>query len=243
MKVITAFFVLILGYSSMAQNDFEEAIALHNRREYDKAASIFLKIAEKNPDNTSAFFNAGNCYRKLNENGNAIWAYQKVLKRNPSDEESAENIQTCRASLGLTDTPFQVATQFERAIVEVGLSTWTYLSIFLAFILGLCLFFLLRKKDFSKLPVLRFMCYATIPLLCFTIFSAYTIQTYLVAKPYGIITSKSAPVFVNDLGERSTMSLPEGTMVKFENLHKTKTSVTLKNGKQVLLSERDIRWI
>jgi tetratricopeptide (TPR) repeat protein len=240
---LAAFFILFLGVYANAQRDFEEAIALHNRREYDQAAKRFEKIAKHNLENTNAYFNLGNCYRKLNQNGNAIWAYHKVLKRNPSDQESAENIQSCRASLGLTDSPFQVATQFERATVAVGLSAWTYLSLFLAFILGLCLFFLLRKKDFSRLPVLRFICYATIPLLCFTIFSAYTLQTYLEAKTYGIITSKSAPVFVNDLGERSTMNLPEGTMVKFESLHKTKTSVTLRNGEQVLLSERDIRWI
>jgi tetratricopeptide (TPR) repeat protein len=243
MKRLTAILILFLGMYANAQNDIEEAIALHNRREYDQAAALFEKIAEQYPENTNVYFNLGNSYRKLNQNGNAIWAYQKVLKRNPSDQESAENIQTCRASLGLTDSPFQVASQFERAIVVVGLSTWTYLSLALAFILGLCLFFLLRKKDFSRLPVIRFIGYATIPLLCFTIFSAYTLQTYLETKTYGIITRKSAPVFVNDLGERSTMSLPEGTMVKFESLHKTKTSVTLKNGKQVLLSERDIRWI
>jgi len=243
MKRLTVIFILFLGFQSNAEKNFEEAIALHNRREYEQAARLFLKIAEQNPENTSAYFNLGNCYQKLNQNGNAIWAYQKVLKRNPSDQESAENIQTCRTSIGMTVSPFQVATQFERAIVGVGLPTWTYLSLFLSFTLGICIFFLLQKKDISRPTMLRLICYATIPLLCFTIFSGYSLQAYLDAKTYGIITRKSAPVFVNDLGERSTLSLPEGTMVKFEGLHKTKTSVTLKNGKQVLLSERDIRWI
>jgi hypothetical protein len=79
--------------------------------------------------------------------------------------------------------------------------------------------------------------------LCFSIFSAFFTQEFLQRKSFGVIVEKSAPVFVNDLGERSTLTLPEGTMVNYEGLTKTKTSVTLQNGKNVFLRDSDIRWI
>jgi tetratricopeptide (TPR) repeat protein len=243
MKLIAAILFLLSGITSFAQSDFEKAVAMSNRREYDKAAKVFLKIAQQTPKNTSAYFNAGNCYRHLDQNGMAIWAYFKVLKTNPSDGEASTNINACRKSLGLTDTPFQIATPFEHALLAIGLTTWTYLSIFMSFAVGICLFFLLRKNDFSRHPILRIIGFTSLLILCFSIFSAYYTQEFLQRKSFGIIVEKSAPVFVNDLGERSTLNLPEGTMVKFEGLTKTKTSVTLKNGKSVFLRESDIRWI
>ena len=243
MKLITAILTLLTGVYSFAQSDFEKAVAMSNSREYDKAAKVFLKLAEQTPENTSAYFNAGNCYRHLNQNGMAIWAYFNVLKRNPSDQEASKNIDACRKSLGLTDTPFQIATPFERALISFGLSTWTYLSIFLSFAVGICLFFLLRKNDFSRYPLLRIVGFSSFMLLCFSIFSAFFTQEFLQRKSFGVIVEKSAPVFVNDLGERSTLTLPEGTMVNYEGLTKTKTSVTLQNGKNVFLRDSDIRWI
>jgi tetratricopeptide (TPR) repeat protein len=243
MKLITAILTLLTGVYSFAQSDFEKAVAMSNSREYDKAAKVFLKLAEQTPENTSAYFNAGNCYRHLNQNGMAIWAYFNVLKRNPSDQEASKNIDACRKSLGLTDTPFQIATPFERALISFGLSTWTYLSIFLSFAVGICLFFLLRKNDFSRYPLLRIVGFSSFILLCFSIFSAFFTQEFLQRKSFGVIVEKSAPVFVNDLGERSTLTLPEGTMVNYEGLTKTKTSVTLQNGKNVFLRDSDIRWI
>lgn len=243
MKLITAILTLLTGVYSFAQSDFEKAVAMSNSREYDKAAKVFLKLAEQTPENTSAYFNAGNCYRHLNQNGMAIWAYFNVLKRNPSDQEASKNIDACRKSLGLTDTPFQIATPFERALISFGLSTWTYLSIFLSFAVGICLFFLLRKNDFSRHPLIRIVGFSSFILLCFSIFSAFFTQEFLQRKSFGVIVEKSAPVFVNDLGERSTLTLPEGTMVNYEGLTKTKTSVTLQNGKNVFLRDSDIRWI
>jgi tetratricopeptide (TPR) repeat protein len=243
MKLITAILSLLIGIYSSAQSDFEKAVAMSNSREYDQAATIFLKLAEQTPENTSAYFNAGNCYRHLNQNGMAIWAYFKVLKLNPSDQEASKNSDACRKFLGLTDTPFQIATPFERALISFGLSTWTYLSVFMSFAAGICLFFLLRKNDFSRHPMLRVVGFTSFILLSFSIFSTYSTQAYLQQKSYGLVVEKSAPVFVNDLGERSTLILPEGTMVKYEGLTKTKTSVTLQNGKSVFLRDSDIRWI
>ena len=243
MKRIASIITLLIGIYSYAQSDFEKAVAMSNSREYDKAATIFLKLAEQTPENTSAYFNAGNCFRHLNQNGMAIWAYFKVLKRNPSDQEVSENIDACRKSLGLTDTPFQIATPFERALIGFGLSTWTYLSIVMSFAVGICLFFLLRKNNFSRHPMLRIVGFSSFVLLCFSIFSAYITQEFLQRKSFGVIVEKSAPVYVNDLGERSTLTLPEGTMVNYEGLTKTKTSVKLQNGKSVFLRESDIRWI
>ena len=243
MKRISALLFLLTGIYSFAQSDFEEAVAHSNRKEYDKAATVFLKLAEQTTENTSAYFNAGNCYRHLNQNGMAIWAYYSVLKANPFDQESSANINTCRKSLGLTDTPFQIATPFERALIGFGLSTWTYLSIFMSFAVGVCLFFLLRKNDFSQQPLLRIVGFSSFILLCFSIFSAYSTQEFLQRKSFGVVVEKSAPVFVNDLGERSTITLPEGTMVNYVGLTKTKTSVKLQNGKSVFLRESDIRWI
>jgi hypothetical protein len=243
MKRISALLFLLTGIYSFAQSDFEEAVAMSNRKEYDKAATLFLELANQSAHSTNAYFNAGNCFRHLNQNGMAIWAYYSVLKANPSDQESSANINTCRKSLGLTDTPFQIATPFERALIGFGLSTWTYLSVFLSFVFGICLFFLLRKNDFSRHPMLRVVGLSSFFLLCFSIFSAYSIQAYLQQKSYGVVVEKSAPVFVNDLGERSTITLPEGTMVNYVGLTKTKTSVKLQNGKSVFLRESDIRWI
>lgn len=243
MKRIATILALLIGIYSFAQSDFEKAVSMSNSREYDQAATIFLKLAAQTPENTSAYFNAGNCYRHLNQNGMAIWAYFKVLKRNPSDQEVSKNIDACRKSLGLTDTPFHIATPFERALIGFGISTWTYLSIFMSFAVGICLFFLLRKNNFSRHPMLRIIGFSSFILMCFSIFSAYTTQEFLQRKSFGVIVEKSAPVFVNDLGERSTLTLPEGTMVNYVGLTKTKTSVKLQNGKSVFLRESDIRWI
>jgi hypothetical protein len=60
---------------------------------------------------------------------------------------------------------------------------------------------------------------------------------------FAIVTGKSAPTYLNDLGEQSDLILTEGTKVEVIGNTKTKLEVMLHNGRKVFISEQAIERI
>ena len=80
----------------------------------------------------------------------------------------------------------------------------------------------------------------TVFLLAFLV-ATNTSSTYLTAERFAIVTQKSIPTYMNDLGEKADLELREGTKVELLTL--TKREVMLQDGQKVLIEEKDVRGI
>ncbi len=61
----------------------DEAVAAVNRGAYERAAQLYMKILEREPDHVLTYLNLGNVYSAVQEYGKAEQAYRKTIEINP----------------------------------------------------------------------------------------------------------------------------------------------------------------
>lgn len=61
----------------------DEAVAAVNRGAYERAAQLYMKILEQEPDHVLTYLNLGNVYSAVQEYGKAEQAYRKTIEINP----------------------------------------------------------------------------------------------------------------------------------------------------------------
>ncbi|MEE8268842.1 MAG: tetratricopeptide repeat protein, partial [Nitrospinaceae bacterium] len=61
----------------------DEAVEAVNRGAYERAAQLYIKILEQEPDHVITYLNLGNVYSAVQEFGKAEEAYRKTLEINP----------------------------------------------------------------------------------------------------------------------------------------------------------------
>ncbi len=72
----------------------KNALTFLKKREYDKAANLYLKLAIQHPDVDRYFITAANCYDALGDKKNALNLYLKALKINPQSLTALLNLST-----------------------------------------------------------------------------------------------------------------------------------------------------
>ena len=136
---------LFIIFGAHSQNNFDSALKKANDKHFQQAILSFEKIAESNPENSSVYYNLGNCYYNIRRYGDAIWAYEKVLKQNPLDNEVIMNLELCYKKLGSNHTWQPHLSGIQQLIMAVGSNTWAYLAFFLCLTFAFCLFIVLKK--------------------------------------------------------------------------------------------------
>ncbi len=94
MKKIAFLFVLLMSFTTSAQNDalFSRATDAYNEGDYNKAIENYLEIIESGQHSAALYFNLGNSYYKLNQVAPSIYYYEKALLLKPNDAEIKNNL-------------------------------------------------------------------------------------------------------------------------------------------------------
>ncbi len=228
---------------SYSSDLFDQGLKAANDKKITQAIYLFNEVIEKEPNNVSAVYNLGNCYYQNKSYGEAIWAYERVLKLSPRDSEAPANIELCYKRLNAASTWAPHTNGLQRLIYSVGPTTWAILSIVISILMGISIFLLFKMKNNSwKRFHFMLLIGETVFLLGFLV-ATNTSSTYLTSERFAIVTQKSIPTYMNDLGEKAELELKEGTKVELHLLTKTKREVILHDGQKVLVEEKDIRAI
>ncbi len=84
LKAATAVLLLCFSWPAIAQTDkaiIKEGNVAYARKDYPAAADQYGKVAQKNPENTTAQYNLGNALYKSEKTEEAIGAYDKSIAR------------------------------------------------------------------------------------------------------------------------------------------------------------------
>ena len=71
----------------------------------------------EDPNNISALYNLGMTQIQLKNFGEAIWAFESVLKRNPGDSQAEEQLLYVYTELGAVNEWQHMLGPFEKALV------------------------------------------------------------------------------------------------------------------------------
>ena len=77
---------------------FDEANDFFIKENYDKSIELYELIIESGQENSAVFYNLGNSYYRLEDIGQAIWAYKNANRLNPRDKDITHNLKVAEAN-------------------------------------------------------------------------------------------------------------------------------------------------
>lgn len=239
LSVFSALFVL----SSFAESKFDQGLKAANQKKYKEAIYLFEEVIEHEKSNTSAYFNLGNCYFENKEYGKAILAYERVLKYAPRDGETPSNLELCYKKLGNDQQWVPHTNGIQRMIYGIGSNTWAVLAIVVSVCMGLSIFLLLKLKNSGWKRLHLLLLTGEAVLLIGFVISAKSSENHLASNKFAIVTQKTIPTYMNEQGEKSTVTLQEGTKVELLNSTQQMVEVMLPDSRSVLVAIEDVEVI
>ena len=93
LKYLCLIWMLCLGTGAFAQDNAALAIQAYQQGDFARAASLYLKLIEKNPYNASLYHNLGASLYRQGELGAAVAAYLRASRLQPRDPDIRYNLQ------------------------------------------------------------------------------------------------------------------------------------------------------
>lgn len=106
------------------------ADSAYNADNFTEAARLYSEVIANYGSSAKLYYNLGNTYYRLGEPGNAIIAYERALRLDPSDRDTRENLAFVNARI--TDRAGERGTFFGNALDSMATSaasnTWAWLG-------------------------------------------------------------------------------------------------------------------
>lgn len=239
MKGLIFIFGLLVSLMASANQEFDKGVKFANHANFDSALVAFNNVISKEPKNASAFYNIGYCYFQQKQYGQAIWAFEKAIQYEPKHANALKNLEICHFKLDLPSyTP--IHSSLMRSLFSFGSNSWSIVGILCSIIIGLlALLFVLKKS----IGIKRIALVAIFFLICIGITS--TILAYLTNASFNetngaIVIIKEIPTYLTVSGEKSPITLPEGTrIIDLQELNENYYQGLLLNGQEVMIDNKD----
>lgn len=140
-----------------------------------KEAILKYESYIRNHNDVSAYYNLGIAYHQNNEHGKAIWAFEKVLKLDPKDEEAYQQIMACQKDIEPTNDWSPILNTFESNLYSYSSDFWAYFAIGFGMLTSFLIVLYAKKKD-SK--YILFFILASLGMTFFTIYAASGAQSF-----------------------------------------------------------------
>lgn len=240
--------LIIFSSGVLAQNavsDFAKASDLYSKKEYEKAAELYLNILKSGNESFELYYNIGNCFYKLNKNTDAIVFYEKAKKIKQNDEDLSYNLNLAYAkTIDKIEPPTELFFEKTASGFLSVLSTdgWAWLCVLLLFVASaMIIVSMLLKQKRQLFFVTGF------------VFLIFTLSTYFLAKvsfaknnkQHNAIIYESSVTVKSEPGENSTelFVLHEGTRVSVLETTSDWTCIQLPNGNKGWLKTEEIKGI
>lgn len=209
-----AFFISSL--SAQAQHDtlFDQSVLLLQKEKFKDANKLLEQVILKDSTNLAAYFNLGLSYFEIKDYGNAIWAFEKCLRMDPSNSD-VENALTLTYLKIDPDGALKLEQTSVPALARIRPFIWGLMGITISILIS-SIIFMLAKGNQRQLK--GFLAFTTIILVLGLLFSFYggsVSSQFRDQSNKGIITSE-ALIYLKDLTP-SNNSLPIGTIVSIED--------------------------
>ncbi len=236
------FFQATVVTASGIEKDYMEAVRLYNSRDYDKAVSLFERIADLPVVNGELYYNLGNVYYKKGDIGKSILWYERALKQIPGDPDLQFNhhyvSELVVDKIESTHEPFVDALMFWRNSLTLRDSVFISVALTLTF----CCLSILRLFK-SR----RWMKYGERMMLFMSLmFVASALHEYYSAHflKQAIVISKEVSVR-SGLGDESTelFILHSGSKVNIEDAMRGYVKIRFSGDKVGWLEAKNIEQI
>ncbi len=101
--IITLLLGILLPAAQAESPVIAAADSAYMADEYTKAVELYKQAISTEGPSAKLYYNLGNAYYRLGENGNAILSYERSLRLDPADKDARDNLDFVNARI--TDRP------------------------------------------------------------------------------------------------------------------------------------------
>ena len=207
-------FLVSLTYGQ--DSSFVRGNEAYSNSDFETALSEYRKVVGSDYLSTELFYNLGNTYYKLDQLGEAIWAYEKALKIDPSNENAQFNLKFLNTKTydELDSTESGVITWLKINLFSFSINFWAYLSLIFAFILAIGLYFYFTTKKQKVKNRSLTLSFGTLFLMIVLILIAYLNKSNIIDRDYAVIITEFVEIRSSPSDTApSAFKLHEGTKV------------------------------
>lgn len=157
--ILTTIIILLGTFALRAESQLiTQADSAYNADDFRQAADMYLNVIQQEGPSAKLYYNLGNTYYRLGEMGNAVIAYERALRLDPSDKDARNNLDFVNARI--TDRPGERGTFLGNALDAISAyahsNTWAWIAFtcFALTLVGILAYLFsevvtVRKSDFS----------------------------------------------------------------------------------------------
>ena len=250
----TAIAVLLLCLSATvasAQNDVAGLWQAGNEAfaagQWQNALNYYQTIEGEELSSADLYYNIGNTYFKLGDNGHAILYFERALKLDPSHADAAHNLEIVRQlTLDKIDAvpDFILVTWFRGLRQGLPADAWAWITLGLLAIVGLLLT-LFRNAGSPALRKVSFILACVfIVLTVFTFIFSLLQRRAVTRQDSAVVTAPVCPVKSSPAdGGKTVFVLHEGTKVRLLDNVGDFTKIEIADGRQGWASSNSVEAI
>ena len=149
-KLLMTGLILFSSLLSFAQTDIlESAAKAYANGDFKTALEHYSRLVADDQMSASLYYNLGNCHYKMDELGEAIWAYEKALKIDPGHENARFNLAFAQEQTydQLEIASSDVLRWFRSNLFVFGINFWPYTSVLFSLLFSVTLYFFFTTKQ------------------------------------------------------------------------------------------------
>lgn len=192
--IISALIGIVCVFSSQAQSLVEKAEKAYSEDKFNEALSLYEEAAQTEGVSTDLYYNIGNCYYRLGNNGKAILYYERALNLDPANSNARDNLEFVKNRItdDINVDETNIIGEFINSVMNsMSSNGWAILSI----VLFILLITAVALYIFSNTVIIRKIgFFGGIILLILTIFTnclAFKSYKKIAEHRYAVITIPS----------------------------------------------------
>ena len=91
--LLVIFAIVTLCNNIAFANDIDDALSAYKSGDYNRAITLLDSVSKKDGVSSALYYDLGNAYLKIGDNGNAMLCYLRSIRLDPSNSQAKENIK------------------------------------------------------------------------------------------------------------------------------------------------------
>lgn len=230
---------LFLSFVTVANKEFDKGVTFANHNQLDSAIHVFQSVLKSEPRNATAFYNLGYCLFQQKKYGEAIWAFEKTIQYEPKNSNALKNLEICHFKLDLPSyTP--IHSSLTRSLFSFGDNNWSILAIICSIFSAIFSVVLVKRKNIASKRISLIAIFFFISIGIFTGTMAYFTNSSYYNANGAIVLSNQIPTYLTISGEKSPITLPEGTrIIDIVPISNSYSQGLLLNGQEVMIDSEN----
>lgn len=227
----------------------EKADSAYTAEQYADALSLYLQAADAEGTSSELYYNIGNTLYRQGKIGQAIIAYERALKLDPTNAEARANLDFVNSKIvdkaGERGTFFSNAMDAIARIMTANAWAWTVLVFFILTIASVCLYCFMSSIPLRKTG---FFGGITTLLLCI-VGGVFAFRSASMAKShdYAVVTAPSTILSTSPRTPKNrteeAMLLHEGTKMQIMDSVSARTDSVVTRWYDVEIDNNHRAWI